>query len=168
MLEEPVVPECFLNAILHTPPIWRPFCGTQEFCLETNQFMEPSNETRKHFLPQRSASQVRSTSFPKEALLWTIITPIINSKKVSSQEAFLGQVSAHKLTPRSNFCPIGSKALFSDPCLITWWPTSVLNRPASSKRGAMQHPLWESFSPYRFDSTFVGPPALLLGGRHRF
>ena len=167
-----------MKAILHTPPIWRPFCGTQEFLLETNQFMDPSNETRKHFLSQRSASQVRSTSSPKEALLWTIRPPRIHSKKLSSQEAFLSQVSAHKLTPRSIFCPIGSKALFSDPlpyylvadigfeqacffqmggdaasplgiifalsvgkhfcrtpCLITWWPTSVLNRPASSKRG---------------------------------
>ena len=65
------------------------------------------------------------------------------------------------------FAPWVQKLFFWNPCLMTRKPTSVLNRPASSKRGAMQHPLWEPFWPYRFESSFFGPPALLLGGRHR-
>jgi hypothetical protein len=52
------------------------------------------------------------------------------------------------------FAPWVQQLFFWNPCLMTRKPTSVLNRTASSKRGAMQHPLWEPFLPYRLGSSF--------------
>ena len=50
------------------------------------------------------------------------------------------------------FAPSGRNRFFRTPCLITWWPTSVLNRPASSKRGGDAACPLGIILPYRFES----------------